>query len=242
MTEKKNIVYDRDGKPLDKKALKKMLEEAEEAEFVDITNNNVLSKSEQQLTNPIIVEDEVRKKEVKLVKINIACGQQKQEGFIGVDKVKTPSVDIVHDLEIFPWPFENNSVDEVMCVHYVEHTRDLIKFMDELYRIMKSPYKNEKGEEIKSKVTIIAPYYSSIRAWQDPTHLRAISEFTFLYFNKNWREQNKLDHYGIACDFDFSYGYQMDPAWVTRSEEARVFAMKYYINVITDIHVTLTKR
>lgn len=225
MVEKKsNIVYDRDGKPLDKIALRKMLEDAEDAEFVDI--------KPMQSINPVLAEDEAIKKEVKPVKLNIACGQNKQEGFIGIDKVKTPAVDIVHDLEEFPWPFEDNSVDEVICSHYVEHTKDLIKFMDELWRIMK----------VGAKATIVAPYYSSIRCWQDPTHIRAISEFTFLYFNKVWREQNKLDHYGIKSDWDFTYGYAMDPAWVTRAEEARVFAMKHYINVITDIHVSLTKR
>lgn len=227
-------IYDKEGKPLDRKALKKMLEEAEDAE----SRSNI-----NETGQPTEVVKQVEKvDEKKPFKVNIACGQQKQEGFIGVDKVKTSTTDIVHDLEIFPWPFEDNSVDEVICSHYVEHTKDLIKFMDELYRIMKKPYINEKGEEVKSKVTIVAPYYSSIRCWQDPTHVRAISEFSFLYFNKIWREQNKLDHYGIQSDFDFSYGYAMDPAWTTRSEEARVFAMKYYINVITDIHVTLTKK
>lgn len=45
-----------------------------------------------------------------------------------------------------------------------------------------------------AKATILAPYYTSMRCWQDPTHTRAISEASFLYFNKDWRVQNKLDH------------------------------------------------
>lgn len=229
MTEK-NAVFDKDGKSLDKKTLKKMLEEAEETESVDILPKEPINS---------IAED---KEKNKIIRVNIACGQQKQEGFIGIDKVKTDATDIVHDLEEYPWPFPDNYADEVLCSHYIEHVKDLIKFIDELWRIMKPPYVNEKGEEIKSKATMIAPYYSSIRCWQDPTHVRAISEYTFLYFNKNWRVQNKLDHYGIKNDFDFTYGYQMDPAWANRSEEARVFAMKHYINVISDIHVVITKR
>lgn len=233
MTEKKaNIVYDRDGKPLDKITLKKILEDAEEEEFVDISSKEPL--------NPALAEDKERNTPIK---INVACGQNKQEGFIGVDKIRTDATDIVFDLETFPWSFaSDNSVDEIVCIHYVEHTKDLIKFMDEIYRIMKKPYIDKKGEEIKPKVTIIAPYYSSIRAWQDPTHVRAISEVTFMYFNKKWRDDNKLDHYGIKSDFDFTFGYQPDPAWVSRSEEARAFAIKHYINVILDIHVVLTKR
>ena len=172
------------------------------------------------------------KKQNKPIKINIACGQQRQEGFIGIDKVKTEATDIVQDLETFPWPLENDSVDEILVSHYIEHTKDLIKFVDEMHRIMK------KG----AKATIVAPNYANMRAIQDPTHLRSICEATFLYFNEGWRKANKLEHYSIASDFDFTYGYSVSPEWTTRSEEARVFAMRHYWNVINDIHVILTKR
>lgn len=171
-------------------------------------------------------------KEKKPLKLNLACGRIKMEGFLGVDIVKTEATDIVMDLEKFPWKFEDNSVEEIFCSHYVEHTPDLVRFMDECWRILVPG----------GKMTIIAPYYSSIRAWQDPTHKRAISEATFLYFNKQWREQNKLEHYGIKSDFDFSYGYVLNPNWANRNEEARNFAINYYINVVNDIQVNLTKK
>ncbi len=173
------------------------------------------------------------KKDNKPIKLNIACGQIRQEGFIGVDKVKTDATDIVHDLDIVPWSFiPDNCVDEITCSHYIEHVQHQIPFMDELCRIMKQG----------AKATIVAPYYTSMRAWQDPTHVRAICEASFLYYNKQWRETNKLDHYGIKSDFDFSYGYQLYPDWAARSQEARDFAVKHYWNVISDIYVTLTKR
>jgi hypothetical protein len=181
-------------------------------------------------------------KEEKPIKINLACGQQKQEGFVGIDKVKTDATDIVLDLEQYPWPIPDNCVDELTCSHYVEHVKDLPSFMDEIHRIMKSPYVNKDGEKVTSKVTIICPYYSSMRAMQDPFHIRPICEASFLYYNKQWREVNKLDHYGIKSDFDFSYGYQLSPEWATRSQEARDFAIRHYNNVITDIFVTMTKK
>ena len=181
-------------------------------------------------------------KEEKPVRINLACGQQKQEGFIGIDKVKTDTTDIVFDLETHPWDFiPDNSVDELTCSHFVEHVRDLPSFMDEIYRVMKSPYVNKDGEKVTSKVTIICPYYSSMRAMQDPFHIRPISEASMLYYNKEWRDTNKLSHYGIQANFNFSYGYQIVPEWANRSQEARDFAIKYYINVITDIYFTLVK-
>ncbi len=192
------------------------------------------------MTNSII---EQLIKEEKPVKLNIACGQQKQEGFVGIDKVKTDATDIVYDFEQVPWDFiSDNCVDELTCSHYVEHVRDLPKFMDEIYRIMKSPYVNKDGEKIMSKVTIVCPYYSSMRSMQDPFHIRPICEASFLYYNKDWRDTNKLSHYEIKSNFDFSYGYSLAPEWVNRSQEARDFAIRHYNNVITDIFVTLVKK
>lgn len=182
-------------------------------------------------------------KEDKPVKLNIACGQQKVEGFVGVDKVRTDATDIVWDLESYPWSFvPDNCVDEVTISHFVEHVQKLEPFMDELWRIVKSPYVNKDGEKVTSKVTIICPYYSSMRAMQDPQHIRPISEASFLYYNEEWRKVNKLDHYGIRSNFDFSYGYQFVPEWASRSQETRDFAIKHYMNVITDIYVTLVKK
>lgn len=165
-------------------------------------------------------------------RLDIACGQNKTPNFFGVDIVKAKGVDLVYDLEKFPWPFPDNSVDEAVCSHYVEHTKDIIKFMDEVHRILVPG----------GKIMIRAPYYNSMRAWQDPTHTRAISEATFLYFNKSWRKANRLNHYPIKSDFDFSFGYDFTPDWAMRSEEARAFAVRHYTNVVSDIIVMLTKK
>ena len=168
----------------------------------------------------------------KPIKLNLACGQVKIDGWIGADKVKTEATDVVHDLETYPWPFPDSYADEVQIMHFVEHVKDLPPFMDELYRVMKQG----------AKATIVCPYYSSMRSMQDPYHIRPISEATFLYYNKQWREQNKLDHYGIKCDFDFNYGYILAQDWANRSQEARDFAIRHYNNVVNDIQITLTKR
>jgi predicted SAM-dependent methyltransferase len=171
-------------------------------------------------------------KRINELKLDLACGQAKQEGYFGLDIAKGEKVDAVVDLEQFPWPIESESAEDIFCSHYIEHTPDLIKFMNEVYRILKPG----------GKIKIIAPYYNSIRCWQDPTHKRAISEATFLYYNKEWRTNNKLDHYPIDCDFDYTYGYDMAVEWANRSEEARNFAIKHYVNIINDLHVVLTKR
>ena len=105
--------------------------------------------------------------------------------------------------------------------------------MDELYRVMK----------VDAKATIICPYYASMRSVQDYSHQwPPVCEASFLYFNKGWRVQNKLDHYDVHCDFDFGYGYAMQPDWAARNDETRGFGVRHYWGVVNDVQVVLNKR
>lgn len=186
------------------------------------------------------------------VRLSLACGDRKPEGFYGVDIAKTESTDFVQDLLQFPWSqFPDNSVDEIEVSHFVEHiphgngyNDPFFEFFDEIYRILKPAEFDPANPNIPTKgfATITSPYYSSMRAWQDPTHQRAISEASFLYLNKQWRVDNRLDHYPVSCDFDFGYGYVLTPEWQSRSQESQAFAIKQYNNVVSDIQVRLVKR
>ena len=176
------------------------------------------------------------------IKVDLACGNSKKEGYIGVDIVETANTDVVHNLNQYPWPFEDNSVDEIHCSHYIEHVphdidnedgRDgLIQFMDELYRILKPG----------AIANILAPYYKNERAFGDPTHRRYIGDWSFLYWNKDWRDNNNLSHYGINCDFDMKLSYHIDNDLTLKSQEIRAEAFKKEWNAVTDISVELTKR
>jgi hypothetical protein len=193
-----------------------------------------------------------KSKKDTVLKLSLACGNNKPEGFKGVDVVKTGSTDYVVDLLKFPWKeFADNSVDEIECSHFVEHiphgdglNDPFFQFFDEIYRILKPAEFDPKNPNIPTKgfINIVAPYYTSMRAMQDPTHLRFISEASFLYLNKQWREDNKLSHYKVGCDFDFSYGYLTAPEWQNRSQETLNFAIQHYHNVVLDIQVRLVKR
>jgi predicted SAM-dependent methyltransferase len=169
---------------------------------------------------------------IKELKLDLASGQRKTEGYFGIDIAAGEGIDAVVDLEVYPWPIESDSAEDIVCNHYFEHVTDLMQFMNEVYRILKPG----------GKIKIVSPYYTSMRCWQDPTHKHAISEATFLYYNKEWRKNNKLDHYPIDCDFDYTYGYDVDAMWANRSDEARAFAIKHYQNIVSDIHVVMTKR
>lgn len=193
-----------------------------------------------------------KSKKDTVLKLSLACGGNKPEGFKGVDIVKTDSTDYVEDLMKFPWvQFADDSVDEIECSNFVEHIPHgdsrhdpFFQFFDEIYRILKPAEFDPENPNIPVKgfARIVCPYYSSMRAWQDPTHQRAISEASFLYVNKQWRIDNKLDHYPITCDFDFSYSYVVSPEWQARNQEAQMFAIRHYNNVVSDIQVQLVKR
>lgn len=179
---------------------------------------------------------------IKELKIDIACGDNKREGFKGIDICQTSSTDYIMDLTKYPWNIESDSVEELNCSHYVEHiphdihnpndTRDgLIQFMDEVYRVLK----------VRGKALITCPYYTSIRAFGDPTHVRYIGEWSFFYFNKEWRDVNKLSHYGIKSNFDIKYSYYITNELTLKSDEVRNEAFKHDWNVIDDIIVEMIK-
>lgn len=94
------------------------------------------------------------------MKLNLGCGTTRIEGFCGVDLLKTPAVDISHDLNQFPYPFADNSVEEIILDNVLEHLVDVIAVMDEIYRICID------GASVK----IMVPYFKSNSAYTDPTH------------------------------------------------------------------------
>lgn len=118
------------------------------------------------------------------IQLDLGCGANKQPGFVGMDVRDVPGVDIVHDLNVHPWPLPDRSVTRVMASHLVEHvpptavtaegTRfPFVEFMDEAWRVCQA------GAEF----LIAAPYYASPGFAQDPTHINMVSEVTFAYFD-----------------------------------------------------------
>lgn len=170
-------------------------------------------------------------------KVDLACGQNKKDGFFGVDIAPTEDADLVWDLGRAPWPFATDSVEEAYCAHYVEHTYPvggpndgLISFMNELHRVCAPD----------AKVEIIHPYAQGKRAFQDPTHTRYINEVTWWYFNRDWMRAQKLDHYPITANFEIvNIGHGWYPGWELRSQPTQEFGAEHYWDVVTDLFVTL---
>lgn len=109
-----------------------------------------------------------------LMKLHLGCGDEKLDGYVNCDVSKYANPDKIVDLEK-KLPFANNSVTEVVANHIFEHIKNFNLLMNELHRVCKD------GAMIKGKV----PFYASVGAFQDPTHVRFFTPFTFDYFGKN---------------------------------------------------------
>lgn len=173
------------------------------------------------------------------MKLDIGCGKNKKEGFTGVDQYAMDGVDIVMDVRE-KWPFEDGSIEEVHCSHFIEHLEasERIKFLNELYRVMKPG----------AKAAIITPHWGSNRAYGDPTHKwPAIGEMFYYYLSRAWRDTQaphtdiKFNKDGYDCDFQATWGYSLHPMLTTRNAEFQSFAAQFYKEAVQDMHATLIK-
>jgi SAM-dependent methyltransferase len=186
-----------------------------------------------------------------MIRLDIGCGPNKRADHIGIDQYPFPGVDHVFDVadEGKPWPFEDQSVDEVWSSHFLEHldARGRCRFANELYRVMKPG----------AKAAIIVPHWASNRAYGDPTHKwPPVSEMWPLYLNKTWRMGNAAGQpanaphtdiinlsWGYDCDFDCSSApASMHPLCNGRNQEWLQFAVSAYKEVIADMHILLTRK
>lgn len=150
------------------------------------------------------------KKNQQGIKIDLGCGAAKQPGFVGLDNRPLPGVDIVQDLELFPWALPDECASLVMSSHLMEHIdphspdariAPLIKLL--LKKKLVTPkeiaatvgeiepgplfmrFLDEIWRVLKPGGQYMAsmPYATSAGFYQDPTHINHINEHTFAYFD-----------------------------------------------------------
>jgi SAM-dependent methyltransferase len=125
------------------------------------------------------------------VKYDLGCGQNPEEGFIGID-LCSPTEGVRRiDLYQYPWPIETESVDYFRASHFLEHVPDWDAHFSEIYRCLKPGGYYE----------IIAPYYKNDRWFQDPDHKQAILHQRFAYLRREWLLANKIEHGRAVVNF-----------------------------------------
>ena len=101
--------------------------------------------------------------------LDLGCSINKIEGSLGVDIDPANNPDVICDLNKFPYPFEESSVDRIYARHILEHLGDLYGIFKEVYRVLKP------GGDFLIEV----PHFSCRVAYSEPEHNRFFSYFMF---------------------------------------------------------------
>lgn len=181
------------------------------------------------------------------MKLNLGCGFRRKEGFLNVDSQAACNPDLVLDLEKFPWPWENDSVEEIYMSHVLEHlgsTPEIyLALIKEMYRVCKA----------NARLTFIVPHPRSDAFMADPTHVRPITLSGLKMFdqqlNKEWIANRTADTpLGIYLGVDFrveSVDLRIDDYWMQRLRAGEVnqadleFAIRCYYNVIEELTIVM---
>jgi ubiquinone/menaquinone biosynthesis C-methylase UbiE len=104
--------------------------------------------------------------------LDVGCGTSKVVGAVGLDLNPATAADIVHDLNVYPWPLADSIFDRIVCSHIAEHVTDMVRFVEEVHRV------GRPGAQIE----IVTPHFSNRFSYTDPTHVRHLSLFSFDFF------------------------------------------------------------
>jgi ubiquinone/menaquinone biosynthesis C-methylase UbiE len=150
------------------------------------------------------------------MKLNMGCGNKRVDGFTNVDKFKTESVDEVVDLELIPWPWDDNSCDEMRFIHSMEHlgqsTNLYLSIIKEIYRVMKDG----------SLLIIHVTHPRSDNFLGDPTHCRPVTPQSISLFDRKLNDEWKAG--GVSSATTLAHHLSVD----IRIEEFQDFLHPYY--------------
>lgn len=104
------------------------------------------------------------------MKLHIGCGTSPLDGWVNLDMEPGPGIDVVANIETERLPFDDDTFDELMALHVIEHIRNPLVAMQELWRVAKPD----------ATFLLACPYGSTDDAWEDATHVRP-------YFVGSWQ-------------------------------------------------------
>jgi SAM-dependent methyltransferase len=121
---------------------------------------------------PAMVEKWCGEKNYEMV--DLCSCDNAPEGYIGVDKIKFNNKDLVFDLDEPNWPFKDESVGVFRLQDALEHLKNPLQTMKEIYRCL-APF---------GWVLIEVPSTDGRGAFQDPTHVSFWNSNSFWYYTK----------------------------------------------------------
>jgi len=153
------------------------------------------------------------------MKLHLGCGNDKKEGYINCDISKEVNPDMIIDLNE-NLPFEDNSVNEIITFHTLEHIKELPKLIGEFKRVCVD------GARIKIKV----PFYLSHNQFTDPTHVRFFTPWTFDYFIKG------TTLYSLSYEIGLNKGVLMKDNVILRYGFNNTLISKHIMNPLMNLN------
>jgi SAM-dependent methyltransferase len=185
------------------------------------------------------------KNESEMNKLNIGAGTDVRQNYVNHDIFQLDGINVVHDLNVYPWPWKDSTFAEIVASDVIEHLNDFMKAMEEIYRILKPC----------GMVKLSVPYWNSVSAHGDPTHRRGFHELTFRFFDPD-SPLCKERHYYTPVRFNvtkevfvispFAPYFQLPGLKLIKIEgkiAKRIigFLGNTFSNVILDLELELTK-
>jgi hypothetical protein len=114
------------------------------------------------------------------LRLNLSAGSKPELGeeWVNHDRFKHADyIAVEHDLVESPWPWEDNTFDEIKAWDIMEHLPRALPFIEELWRISKH------GAKVLVHTSWASGHDGERGVWRDPTHVRPFHEESFHYFD-----------------------------------------------------------
>ena len=181
------------------------------------------------------------------MKLNLGCGKRYIDGWVNVDFYDDSKCDIIHDLEEFPWPWEDDSVSEIRIIHTLEHLgadwKVYIKILQEMYRVCE--------DDAEIMVAVPSPWHWNFTS--DPTHVRPVTADGLNLFSKE-HCQKCIDKEMSETPFAMIYDVDLRPhdvvwipdeSWKKKIENREISSLEFeklhsmYRNVVAEFQIPL---
>lgn len=119
--------------------------------------------------------------------LNLGAGNHISPGAVNHDRLKhRPEIDVVHDLNVLPWPWKDGSFGRIFASSVFEHLEiNLVQALNECWRIL------EPAGTLRVKV----PHWQHDNAYADPTHYWRFSLRSFDVFVPETKLGKELNFY-----------------------------------------------
>jgi SAM-dependent methyltransferase len=143
----------------------------------------------------------------------------KFENLTTLDIRPSTGADVIHDLNVLPYPFEDNTFDEIHAYECLEHCGKqgdadfFFAQFSEFFRILKP------GGHLCGTV----PMWDSVWSWGDPSHTRVITAASLSYLDQD----HYTEQYGKTSTSDFRHIWKGDfKVTVQETEHQLGFVLK----------------